>query len=28
VGPVHSFIKHFRKEFEYHIENKKCLVGS
>jgi NADH-quinone oxidoreductase subunit F len=28
VGPVHSFIKHFRQEFEYHIENKKCLVGS
>jgi NADH-quinone oxidoreductase subunit F len=28
VGPVQSFIKHFRKEFEYHIENKKCLVGS
>ena len=28
VGPVHSFIKHFRKEFEYHIEHKKCLVGA
>lgn len=28
VGPVHSFIKHFRQEFEYHIEHKKCLVGS
>ncbi|TCJ15813.1 NADH oxidoreductase (quinone) subunit F [Parasulfuritortus cantonensis] len=28
VGPVQSFIKHFRKEFEYHIEHKKCLVGS
>ncbi len=27
VGPVHSFIKHFRKEFEYHIENKRCMVG-
>ncbi len=27
VGPVHSFIKHFRKEFEYHIEHKKCMVG-
>jgi len=26
--PVQSFIKHFRSEFEYHIENKKCLVGS
>jgi NADH-quinone oxidoreductase subunit F len=28
VGPVQSFIKHFRKEFEYHIEHKKCLVGA
>jgi NADH-quinone oxidoreductase subunit F len=28
VGPVHSFIKHFRKEFEYHIANKRCLVGA
>ena len=25
--PVKSFIKHFRDEFQYHIENKKCLVG-
>lgn len=24
--PVKSFVKHFRPEFEYHIENKKCLV--
>lgn len=24
--PVRSFINHFRSEFEYHIENKKCLV--
>lgn len=24
--PVKSFVKHFRSEFEYHIENKKCLV--
>jgi len=24
--PVRSFVKHFRSEFEYHIENKKCLV--
>ncbi len=24
--PVRSFIKHFRSEFEYHIDNKKCLV--
>ena len=25
--PVASFIKHFRDEFAYHIEHKKCLVG-
>jgi len=25
--PVQSFIKHFRSEFEYHIEHGKCLVG-
>ena len=24
--PVQSFIKHFGAEFEYHIENKQCLV--
>jgi NADH-quinone oxidoreductase subunit F len=24
--PVKSFIKHFRSEFEHHIEHKKCLV--
>ena len=24
--PVRAFIKHFREEFEYHIEHKKCLV--
>ena len=24
--PVRSFTKHFKSEFEYHIENKKCLV--
>lgn len=24
--PVKSFIQHFRDEFQYHIENKKCLV--
>ncbi|HMX23026.1 MAG TPA: NADH-quinone oxidoreductase subunit NuoF [Accumulibacter sp.] len=24
--PVQSFIKHFRDEFAYHIDNKKCLV--
>ncbi len=28
VGPVASFVKHFRKEFEYHIEHKHCLVGA
>ncbi len=26
--PVTSFIKHFHDEFQYHIEHKKCLVGS
>ena len=25
--PVVSFIKHFREEFEYHIEHKTCMVG-
>lgn len=25
--PVKSFIKHFRDEFQYHIDHKKCLVG-
>ena len=24
--PVQSFIKHFRDEFEHHIEHKKCLI--
>jgi len=24
--PVKSFLKHFRSEFEYHIEHRKCLV--
>jgi NADH-quinone oxidoreductase subunit F len=24
--PVISFVKHFRHEFEYHIEHKKCMV--
>ena len=24
--PVRSFIKHFQSEFEYHIDNKRCLV--
>ena len=26
--PVRSFIRHFRDEFQYHIDNKCCLVGS
>jgi NADH-quinone oxidoreductase subunit F len=25
--PVKSFIRHFRDEFQYHIDHKKCLVG-
>ncbi|MEJ2360452.1 MAG: NADH-quinone oxidoreductase subunit NuoF [Gammaproteobacteria bacterium] len=25
--PVHSFLKHFRHEFEYHIEHGKCMVA-
>lgn len=25
--PVRSFLKHFRHEFEYHIEHGKCMVG-
>jgi hypothetical protein len=25
--PVQSFIKHFRAEFEYHIEHKRCVQG-
>ncbi len=25
--PVASFIKHFRAEFQYHIDHKKCMVG-
>lgn len=27
VFPVRSFIQHFRSEFEYHIEHKKCMVN-
>lgn len=27
VFPVRSFTKHFRHEFEHHIEHKKCLVN-
>jgi len=26
--PVQGMLKHFRDEFEYHIEHKKCMVGS
>ncbi|MBY0578338.1 MAG: NADH-quinone oxidoreductase subunit NuoF [Burkholderiales bacterium] len=26
--PVRSFVKHFRDEFQYHIDHKKCLVPS
>ncbi len=26
--PVTSFIKHFRSEFEYHIEHKQCMTGT
>jgi NADH-quinone oxidoreductase subunit F len=26
VGPVVSFLKHFRDEFEYHIKHGKCMV--
>lgn len=25
--PVMSFVKHFRTEFEYHVEHKTCMVG-
>jgi NADH-quinone oxidoreductase subunit F len=24
---VRSFIKHYRDEFQYHIDHKKCLVA-
>ncbi|MDX9741241.1 MAG: NADH-quinone oxidoreductase subunit NuoF [Gammaproteobacteria bacterium] len=26
--PVQSFLKHFRDEFAYHIEHKRCMVGA
>jgi len=26
--PVQGFLKHFREEFEYHIEHKCCMVGA
>ena len=25
--PVRSFVKHFRAEFQYHIDHKRCLAG-
>ena len=28
AGPVASFLKHYREEFEYHIAHKKCMVGN
>jgi NADH-quinone oxidoreductase subunit F len=28
VMPVNGMLKHFRDEFQYHIDNKKCLVKS
>ena len=26
--PVQGFLKHFRDEFAYHVEHKRCLVGA
>ncbi|OQX46294.1 MAG: hypothetical protein B0D86_01955, partial [Candidatus Sedimenticola endophacoides] len=26
--PVQGMLKHFRDEFEYHIEHKRCKVGA
>jgi len=26
--PVQSFLKHFRHEFEYHIQHKNCMPGT
>ncbi|MCK6482486.1 MAG: NADH-quinone oxidoreductase subunit F, partial [Planctomycetes bacterium] len=28
VMPVHSYIKQFREEFEYHIQHKRCMTGT
>lgn len=28
VNPARSAIQHFREEFDYHIENKRCLAGA
>ena len=27
VMPVQGMLKHFRDEFQYHIDHKKCMVG-
>ena len=27
AGPVKSFVKHFREEFQYHIDHKRCMVS-
>jgi NADH-quinone oxidoreductase subunit F len=27
AAPVKSFIKHFRDEFQYHIDHGRCMVG-
>ena len=26
--PVKGFLKHYRDEFQYHIDHKKCMIGS
>ncbi len=28
VGPVQSSVEHFREEYEYHIREKRCMVGA
>ncbi len=28
AGPVAGMLRHFREEFEYHIEHKRCMVGA
>ena len=27
AGPVIGMLKHFRDEFQYHIDHKRCMVG-
>jgi NADH-quinone oxidoreductase subunit F len=27
AGPVKSFVKHFRDEFQYHVDHKRCMVN-